>query len=241
MSINTVTIDFWNTITIADSNGPERHAARIKAVQDLGTAYKITPDKDQIQKGRQFIIDQFENEWLGNHRTTPVDELVSGLLDYLSIPASREEIEHVTKVFQESLHDGPPDLTSGVESALKQLSEQASLVLISDTMFSPGRVLRDYLKQKGLYNYFLDFVFSDEVGVSKPRPETFRKALSATGAEPAEAVHVGDIHQTDIVGAKQIGMKAILYTGINDADKDHTTADYVCSTWEDVVKKIADL
>lgn len=241
MAIQTVTIDFWNTISIAKSNGSERQTARIKAVKELGAAYNLNLDNEQIQQARLYTEEQFEKEWLGNHRTTPVDELVSGMLDYLSIPASRQEIEHVTEIFQESLHDGPPDLTPGVDSALKQLSEQASLVLISDTMFSPGRVLRNYLKDKGLYDYFREFVFSDEVGVSKPRPETFTKALSATGAEPAEAVHVGDIHQTDIIGAQQMGMKAILYTGINEEDKEHTTADFVCPSWEDVVKKIEEL
>lgn len=238
MAVHTVTIDFWNTIVIAKSNGPERQAARIKAVQELGKKYNSRITGEQVQAARQYADNRFEQEWLGNQRTQPVTELISAMLEYLSIDASDAELQHLAGVFQESLYDGPPDLAPGVESALSNLSNQASLVIISDTMFSPGRVLRGYLKQKELYHYFRDFVFSDEVGVSKPHQRTFEKALAATGATPTEAVHIGDIHQTDIEGAQQIGMRSILYAGVSAADKDRTTADYICDSWDEVVDTI---
>ncbi len=241
MSVNTITIDFWNTIVIAKSNGDDRQAARIRGVQELGSKYNSSITEEQVQKARKYADDQFEKEWLGKQRTQPTYELISNMLEYLAIPAQEEEIDQLVEIFQNSMFDGPPDLAPGVDEALQQLYQVAPLVIISDTMFSPGKVLRSYLREKRLYNYFHYFVFSDEIGVSKPHFRAFEKALATTGTPPHESVHIGDIDQTDIVGAQNMGMKSILYTGVSDADAAKTSAHYVCPTWKDIVKTIQHL
>ena len=241
MSINTITIDFWNTIVIAKSNGPERQAARIRAVQELGSQYRASITEEQVQEARRYADNQFENEWLGNHRTQPTYELIANMMEFLSIPAQDEEIDHLVEVFQNSLYDGPPDLAPGVHEALENLYQIAPLVIISDTMFSPGKVLRGYLRKKKLYNYFHYFVFSDEIGVSKPHKRAFEKALATTGTPPGESIHIGDIEQTDITGAQNMGMKSILYTGVSDTDAASSTADHICAEWHEIVSTIRKL
>lgn len=57
----------------------------------------------------------------------------------------------------------------------------------------------------------LDFVVtSEEVGVDKPKPEIFLAALDKAGVKAAEAVHVGDQYELDVVGARRVGIKPIL-------------------------------
>jgi len=52
-------------------------------------------------------------------------------------------------------------------------------------------------------------VFSDEVGYNKPHRIMFETALKVLGGKPSKGLHIGDLLQTDIAGAKAVGMKAV--------------------------------
>lgn len=57
---------------------------------------------------------------------------------------------------------------------------------------------------------FLDFIVtSSEVGCEKPDPRIFQAALNKANIESNEAIYVGDQYQLDIVGARNVGIKAI--------------------------------
>lgn len=66
------------------------------------------------------------------------------------------------------------------------------------------------LKHVGLYEYFDVVLDSKLVSIEKPDVRIFRKALEDVGVEPHEAVHVGDLLETDIKGAKDVGMVPVL-------------------------------
>jgi putative hydrolase of the HAD superfamily len=56
----------------------------------------------------------------------------------------------------------------------------------------------------------LDFaVFSSEVGVRKPHPQIFERALEALGVEPENALFVGDRLYEDVRGAGELGMTTV--------------------------------
>jgi hypothetical protein len=57
----------------------------------------------------------------------------------------------------------------------------------------------------------VDFVVdSGVVGVEKPDPRIFRIACERAGVKPAEAVHVGDFYDIDVLGARAAGVHALL-------------------------------
>jgi HAD superfamily hydrolase (TIGR01509 family) len=62
----------------------------------------------------------------------------------------------------------------------------------------------------GLQPYLNFKVTSAEVGYDKPRPEIFLAALEKATVKPEEALYVGDQYQIDIVGARGVGIKALL-------------------------------
>ena len=65
-------------------------------------------------------------------------------------------------------------------------------------------------QELGLQPY-LDFkVTSSEVGCDKPKPEIFLAALNKAKAKPTETLYVGDQYDVDIVGARNVGIKAVL-------------------------------
>jgi putative hydrolase of the HAD superfamily len=53
-------------------------------------------------------------------------------------------------------------------------------------------------------------VTSAQVGVRKPAPAIFARALRLAGVGPAEAIHVGDNFVEDVLGARALGIEAVL-------------------------------
>ena len=57
-------------------------------------------------------------------------------------------------------------------------------------------------------------VFSCQVGCAKPEPEIYRECLRRLGVRPAESVFVGDGGSNELRGAREVGMRSILFSGV---------------------------
>jgi putative hydrolase of the HAD superfamily len=99
-----------------------------------------------------------------------------------------------------------------------------------------GPVLRDRLDREGLLAPFEALGFSDETGWYKPAPEAFLPVLGALGVnDPARAAHVGDRRNTDVAGARALGMRSVRYTGFRDDVGDGPEADVVIASHDDLL------
>jgi epoxide hydrolase-like predicted phosphatase len=58
---------------------------------------------------------------------------------------------------------------------------------------------------------FSEVILSYKVGIAKPDPRIFELAANRLGVEPQECVFIDDLEKY-LVGARQAGMKTILYT-----------------------------
>ena len=85
----------------------------------------------------------------------------------------------------------------------------------------------------GIAEYFDAIVASHDARVQseKPEPHIFNYALAAVGVSAAEAVHVGDTYEADIVGARDIGIRPILL------DRDGTQA----GRWDEIIQRLSEL
>ena len=70
--------------------------------------------------------------------------------------------------------------------------------------------LRAHLDRIGLSAYFDTVLDSCDEGVEKPDPRLFQIALSRVGGDAATTIHVGDIYQIDVVGARAAGIRPVL-------------------------------
>ncbi len=61
-----------------------------------------------------------------------------------------------------------------------------------------------------LARHFEALVISAHVGFQKPHPQIFEHGLEVMGVSPERAVHVGDNYQADVVGARRVGIAAVL-------------------------------
>ena len=58
---------------------------------------------------------------------------------------------------------------------------------------------------------YLDFVVaSAAVGTAKPHPDIFRYALARAELEPDDVIYVGDSYVSDVLGARTVGIAAVL-------------------------------
>jgi len=62
----------------------------------------------------------------------------------------------------------------------------------------------------GIRQFFKFIILSTHFGFRKPDPRLFRIACAMLNTSPEEAVYIGNDLETDVKGAKQIGMQAIL-------------------------------
>ena len=67
------------------------------------------------------------------------------------------------------------------------------------------------LENSGILNYFDDILCSEEVGVNKPDPLVFKKALERTRAKSIESMMIGDDFNADVLGAEKCGIRGVLF------------------------------
>ena len=96
----------------------------------------------------------------------------------------------------------------GVPEILDELRGRGyRLAVISN---NDGRTERK-CEEVGIRGYF-DYVFdSTNLGLVKPDPGIFKFALQKFGISPEEAVHVGDLYGTDIMGGMDAGLDVIWF------------------------------
>lgn len=67
------------------------------------------------------------------------------------------------------------------------------------------------MQTAGLRQYFKKIVLSEDIGINKPHPELFIHALQVANAAIENSIMIGDMFDTDIVGAAGVEMDQIFY------------------------------
>jgi len=70
--------------------------------------------------------------------------------------------------------------------------------------------LEEQLRRVNLARHFSAILDSAVVGVEKPHPEIFQRALSHASVKASEALFVGDTYATDMGGAQLAGLQGVL-------------------------------
>jgi HAD superfamily hydrolase (TIGR01509 family) len=81
--------------------------------------------------------------------------------------------------------------------------------VVANAWPDPPRIVRAQAEALGLAEYLDVFVLAQEVGVRKPDPAIFRRALDELGVEPENAMFVGDSLPVDVQGAANVGMTTV--------------------------------
>lgn len=242
MALELITIDYWNTL-IDSSKGVERNEFRQNALKSEIAKLGVNLDPKEYNDAMQASWQYFNKIWDDEMRTPLPIETVEFFWNYLKLPKDKDAVYNVVKAFAECNLVYQPNLIDGVMEALTELSGKYKLGIVSDTGFSPGTTLRKLLKEKDVLHFFDAFSFSDETGVSKPHPKAYETIMDQLKIEPGNCLHIGDIEKTDIAGAKNLGMKAIRFSGnpteyVVSVNTKETNADAEIDKWPKIVEWI---
>jgi HAD superfamily hydrolase (TIGR01549 family) len=211
---------------------------------DLGGTL-ITMRRDRIlrailaEEGREVSLERVHSAyvdvefwWLsvyGNRELTPNEtneayrDLDAKVFLALFPKEDKTEADRISKVarlrwpvFEKSI---PVVLYPDAEPLLRKLSDDGfTLALVSNAPADTANVV----EALGLRRYLRNVVISGIAGYSKPHPEIFRIAMKESGLEPGETLHVGDLYESDVVGARNAGIEGILI------DREGTGDRYEC-------------
>jgi putative hydrolase of the HAD superfamily len=219
-----LTFDLWNTLYEAAGVMTDLpRTRRVQILAELLSSRDVNASDKELRTAYRAGFDAYVAAWTtGRHFGARED--AAFILDYFrarpaATEAESEEFERVVVAMEDASYLAPPNLLPGVRETIPQLAvEGYRLGIISDTSLTPGRVLKDFLRNDGLLDCFSVLTFSDETGFPKPDPRMFELTLAGLGARPAEAAHVGDTPRTDIAGAQALGMTTIRCAGAVDQD-----------------------
>jgi putative hydrolase of the HAD superfamily len=213
MTIKAITFDFWQTLYENSAIDYNQRIGYLKS--EIERAAGLSFAQAKFEAGVKVARDAWNRAWVQDYRTPGAAEWLAILLQYLGVSLAAEQIQPIQSWMEHGVLTRLPVLAPQAREMLAGLSARYSLAIISDTGLTPGRVLRQILEADNIIGYFAHLTFSDELGRSKPHPDAFLTTLAALEADPAEAIHIGDLLRTDIAGAQGVGMRGVQYIGLN--------------------------
>lgn len=129
-----------------------------------------------------------------------------------------EKLEEFYLLTEQLFFQHPPQLLNeDIVPMLATLKARGYTInILSNTGYIKGRLLRKLMEATGVAEH-MDFqIYSDEVAASKPSPFIFEhmyrqaKELYAGSLSKGQVMHIGDNKLTDVAGAKDFGINALL-------------------------------
>jgi HAD superfamily hydrolase (TIGR01549 family) len=215
-----VTFDMHQTL-LRDPDPDRLTAHRAQAVQAWLEVRGGRPPAGFVHRALASLEEDSERSWReGRH--FGAREAAPHLLRRLGIPCDASTAGQLADLLEEPYAEwrleAAPDALQTLE-ALRRAGMR--LGIVSNLGYVPARLVRRELERAGLMRLLepAAVVFSEDVGVYKPRPAIFQAALDALGADPEQAAHVGDSGQNDVAGAAALGMFTVRYRGTQDDDR----------------------
>jgi putative hydrolase of the HAD superfamily len=105
-----------------------------------------------------------------------------------------------------------------VKNVLCELRKKYTLAVASNAGESNNKLMISALTRGEINQYFTYFFTSTELGFEKPDLRFFQKILEEVNCLPDQCIMVGNDYEKDIIPAKSLGMKTILFDEKNQYD-----------------------
>lgn len=201
--IKAIGFDFFGTLVEAKANSMECVLSMCKYLQKIGYEFS---DEDFI-RNYHSVVESFRK--LRNDDLREVNNCVwvaytlkkMGYEVELSSPYIISAVDRYFDSWQITL-------ASDATEVLKLLKGKFTVSLISN--FTDSTFLHRSLKRLEIEEFFDHVIDSDSIGWRKPHPEIFKRFLKLSAVRAEEAIFIGDELESDIKGAKILGINTVL-------------------------------
>jgi putative hydrolase of the HAD superfamily len=198
LGIKAVTLDVGGTIAEGDLNTESYLADLLNYVRgikrDVSTKEFRRATNSMLMELSRVRSENMEMEF---------NDLYSLFLNKLKIVPTKEVLEDVREIYFRNFQQ---IIVSGAREMLLELKPRYKLAVVSNTMSGAPKL---FLIKNNLLELFDAVVLSCDIGIRKPDPKIFHRALEKLNVGPEEAIHVGDSLLYDVLGAKRAGMKTV--------------------------------
>ena len=226
--IKAVFFDFYKTLCVW---GQPLEAS----LQKIAERYQFEIDWERYATARENLYaDASDSDPTEHSLFKTMQEIVESYCEFIRGLGVQEHVGQITWELLQSEHSlfaaTNATLYDDVVPTLAHLRNTGFKLAIVSNWDTPLDPLTERL---GIARYFDIIVASHDARVrsAKPDPHIFNYALAAVGVSAAEAVHVGDTYEADIVGAKNTGIHPILI----DRDGSQT------GKWGETIQSLSEL
>ena len=233
--IKAITFDLWNTLFKNISYTDIRKGLIKQYLEENGFKTSDAHLNRAFNNRFNFLNPRFEAV---QYKHIYTQTIINNMFDELQIELEIEERKEINNLLEGVMLTNPPALKKGVFNTLSTLSVNYNIGMISDTAITPGRIIREVLKDYNILDFFDVTVFSDETGFRKPHPIAFKTALNHLDTSPRNAIHVGDLLNTDIKGAIDYQMQAVWIRDPQTQNPGNIIPDYEISEIPEILEII---
>lgn len=241
-SVRAVLFDFGHTLVdFARTEDALRDA--YKVIRDRLATWvedRAPPEVDELVERIAGAVDEMVGRSYLERRLEELDQiaLFEEAFAGLGYALPRELLREVAELD----HDSFSRSLSAPEETLATLDRLRGMGLrlgvVSNLSLFPHLIRAD-IDALGIGPHLDSMTFSAEVGFRKPDPRIFTTALQAVGADAAHTVFVGDRVNDDVVGARGMGMRAILTRQFRREDPGEGQPDAVVERIDEIPDIIA--
>lgn len=207
--IRAILFDLGNTLLEAEAR-PFRELFQDAAAllhASLTARQVDLPDAERFVGEFEDVFSALEDR-AGEANSSVVRRSVTTLLERYGVNLSSEELREALYPFYEAMSQQVVEYPDTLRSLVELKQSGMRLGIVANTIWPKEFHLRD-LARVELLSLIDVLVFSSDVGIEKPSPEIFQRALDLLEVEAEEAVFVGDSVAEDIAGAQAAGIRAI--------------------------------
>ncbi len=211
--ITTVLLDFYNTLYAArEWFDLEAYRLAPAVLEVLAERGQPAPDGVLDAAARAYRAVRLEVHASGLE--VSAEEGLRRTFDALGLAVPEDATEILSDLQRRAYRPGR-EIPGAVEAVRELAARGYVLGIVSNALCAD--FLRWSLEGSGIEGCFRGVFTSADVGYYKSSPRFYQAALEALGAEPAEAVHVGDSYRFDVLGARAAGLRTIWYAPSGEA------------------------
>ena len=183
-------------------------AVALRRLQDAHQCFRAAPF-DDVERAHATLLEALHPEVVSGR--LGMDEArcerFRRLFERFGVAADPDRCDEAAGKYRRDYLDSRR-ATAGAAALLAAVRSRARVGIVSNNLLQEQR---EKLEHIGLAPNVDVLIVSEDAGISKPDPGIFNIALDALGAQPAEAVMVGDSWSADVIGARAAGIRAVWF------------------------------